>query len=149
MFTKTFIKIFHSIQEMGLFSLFQNLTLGNASANPKWYLYLTISWATSCQYQSVSKILPKYSKRFKSYRHFSKSSQTGRGQNLHKLSGNKIKCMIIGHSVKFNIKFQLTFLESCNHIRSHFLDQTKRIFWSNRFLRWLSGMRAGLRFDER
>ena len=43
-----------------------------------------------------------------------KSSQTGRGQNLHKLSDDKIKCLIIGHSIKFNFKFQLTFLGSCN-----------------------------------
>ena len=51
-------------------SLFQNLNLGNASANPK--LHLTISWAISCQYQCVCKILSKYSKRFKSYRHFTR-----------------------------------------------------------------------------
>ena len=44
-------------------------------------------WATSCQYQCVCKILSKYSKRFKSYRHF---SRTGRGQNLHKQIGDKI-----------------------------------------------------------
>ena len=69
MFTQKFIKIFNSVQEIGLFSLFQNLNLGNASANPKWYL--SVSWATSCQYQCVCKILSKYSKRFKSYRHFS------------------------------------------------------------------------------
>ena len=43
-----------------------------------------------------------------------KSSQTGWGQNLHKLSGDKIKCLIIGHSIKFNFQFQLTFLGSCN-----------------------------------
>ena len=93
-FTQKFIKIFHSIQEIGLFSLFRNLNLGNASANPK--CHLTISWATSCQYQCVCKILWKYSKRFKSCRHFfheqtgvkiftnrpaSKSSQTVRWQN--------------------------------------------------------------------
>ena len=42
-----------------------------------------------------------------------KSSQTVQGQNLHKLSGDKIKCLIIGHSMKFNFKFQLTFLGSC------------------------------------
>ena len=52
-------------------SLFQNLNLGNASANPKWRL--TISWATSCQYQCICKILTKYSKRFKSYQHFSRT----------------------------------------------------------------------------
>ena len=44
----------------------------------------------------------------------SKSSQTGRRQNLHKPSGDKIKCLIIEHSMKFNFKFQLTFLGSCN-----------------------------------
>ena len=43
-----FIKILHSVQETGLFLLFQNLNLGNASANPKWHL--TIPRATSCQY---------------------------------------------------------------------------------------------------
>ena len=44
-------------------------------------------WALPCQYQCISKILSKYSKRFKSYRHF---SRTGRGQNLHKQSNDKI-----------------------------------------------------------
>ena len=85
MFTQKFIKIFHSVQEIGLFSLFQNLNLGNASANPKWHL--TIPWATPCQYQCVCKILSKYSKRFKSYQHF---SRTARGQNVHKRSKDKI-----------------------------------------------------------
>ena len=117
MFMQKFIKIFHSVQEIGLFSIFQNLNLGNASANPKWHL--TISWATSCQYQCVCKILSKYSKRFKSYRHF---SRTSRLQNIHKLSGDKIKCLIIGHSMKFNFKFQLTFLGSCNKRLYHDLN---------------------------
>ena len=44
-YTKVY-QIFHSVPELRLFSLFQNLNLGNASAIPKWYL--TISWATSC-----------------------------------------------------------------------------------------------------
>ena len=139
---QNFIKIVHSVQEIGPFSLFQNLNLGNASANPKNVIsqslsldlvninvyakvyqniplsssdraiftfsefeprqrlgqsqrHLTISWATSCQYHCVCKILSKYSKRFKSYRHF---SLTGRRQNLHKQAGDKIKCLIIGHS---------------------------------------------------
>ena len=65
-------------------------------------------------------ILSKYSKRFKSYRHF---FAKGRGQNFHRQSkdkiftncpGTKIKCLIIGHSMKFSFKFQLTFLGSCN-----------------------------------
>ena len=127
LFEPVFITIFHSAQEIGPFSLFQNLELGKAStdenvisqflgldlvninvyakvyqnipfssrdrSSPKWHL--TISWATSCQYQCVCKILSKYSKRFTSYRHF---SRTGRRQNLHKLSGDKIKCLVIGHS---------------------------------------------------
>ena len=93
---KKFIKIFHSVQEIGLFSLFQNLNLGNAPANPKWHL--TISWGTSYQYQCVCKILSKYSKRFRVidiFRHF---SRTDRRQNRHKLSGDNIKCLIIGYS---------------------------------------------------
>ena len=43
-----------------------------------------------------------------------KSSQTDGWQNLHKRSGDKIICLIIGHSMKFSFKFQLTFLGSCN-----------------------------------
>ena len=35
-------------------------------------------------------------------------------KNLHKLSGDKIKCLIIGHSMKVNLQFQLAFLGSCN-----------------------------------
>ena len=51
----------------------------------------------------------KIFQRFKSYGHF---SRTGGRQNLHKLSGDKIKHLIIEHSKKFN--FQLTFLGLCN-----------------------------------
>ena len=109
MFTQKFIKIFHSVQEIGLFSLFQNLNLGYASANP--IHHLIISWATSGQYQCVFKILSKYSKRFKSYRHF---SRTGWWENLLKQAGDKIKCLIIGHTMKVNLQFQLTFFGSCN-----------------------------------
>ena len=36
------------------FHCFQNLNLGKTSTNPK--CHLTISWATSCQYQCVCKI---------------------------------------------------------------------------------------------
>ena len=36
------------------FHCFQNLNLGKSSTNPK--CHLTISWATSCQYQCVCKI---------------------------------------------------------------------------------------------
>ena len=52
---QNFITMFHSVQEIGPFSLFQNLELGKASTD------------------------------------------------------DKIKCLIIGHSMKFNFKFQLTF----------------------------------------
>ena len=60
---QNFITIFHSVQGIGLFSLFLNLNLGKASASPKWHL--AISWATSYQYQCVCKIVSKYSKRFR------------------------------------------------------------------------------------
>ena len=110
MFTQKFIKIFHSVQEIGLFSLFQNLALGKASTNDS--CHFAISRTRCRQYQCVCKILSKYSKRFKSYRQF---SRTGREQNLHKLSGDKIKCLIIGHSMKVNLQFQLTFFGSCNN----------------------------------
>ena len=109
-FTQTFIKIFHSVQEMGhfhffriwrsakprpminvnlqflgldlftinlsakfyqnipnslrgKFHFFQNLNLGTTSTNPK--CHLTISLATSCQYQCVCKISSQYSTQFK------------------------------------------------------------------------------------
>ena len=41
------------------FHCFQNLNLGKTSTNPK--CHLTISWATSCQYQCVCKISSQYS----------------------------------------------------------------------------------------
>ena len=50
------------------FHCFQNLNLGKTSTNPK--CYLTISWATSCQYQYVCKISSQYSTQFKRYGHF-------------------------------------------------------------------------------
>ena len=42
---------------------FQNLNLDKTSTNPK--CHLTISWATSCQYQCVCKISSQYSTQFK------------------------------------------------------------------------------------
>ena len=45
------------------FHCFQNLNLGKTSTNPK--CHLTISWATSCQYQCVCKISSHYSTQFK------------------------------------------------------------------------------------
>ena len=68
MFTQTFIKIFQSVQEIGPFSLFQNLALGKASTDDK--CQFAIPWARSFQYQIVCKILSKYSKRFNSYLSF-------------------------------------------------------------------------------
>ena len=50
------------------FHCFQNLNLGKTSTNPK--CPLTISWATSCQYQCVCKISPQYSTQFKRLRHY-------------------------------------------------------------------------------
>ena len=110
---QNFITIFHSIKEIGLFSLFQNLALGIASPNDK--NHFEISWTRCRQYQCICKILSKYSQRLKSYRHF---SRTGRGKNLHKLSGDKIKCLIIGHTMKVNLQFQLTFFRVVQ-LKSH------------------------------
>ena len=50
------------------FHCFQNLNLGKTSTNPK--CHLTISWATSCQYQCVCKILSQYSTLFNRYGYF-------------------------------------------------------------------------------
>ena len=61
---QNFITLFHSVQEVGPFSLFQNLALGKASTDDK--CHFAIPWARSFQYQIVCKILSKYSKRFNS-----------------------------------------------------------------------------------
>ena len=50
------------------FHCFQNLNLDKTSTNPK--CHLTISWATSCQYQCVCKISSQYSTQFKRQGHF-------------------------------------------------------------------------------
>ena len=50
------------------FHCFQNLNLGKMSTNPK--CHLTISWATSCQYQCVCKISSQYFTHFKKQDHF-------------------------------------------------------------------------------
>ena len=103
------ITIDHSVQEIGPFSLFQHLELGKASTDEK--CHFAISSARSCQYQCLCKSLSNYSKRFKSYRH---SSRTVPGQNLNKLSRDKIKYLIRWHILKVNLQFRLTFLGSCN-----------------------------------
>ena len=64
MLTQKFIQIFHSVQEVEPFSLFQNLALGKASTDDK--CHFAIPWARSFQHQIVCKILTKYSKLFKS-----------------------------------------------------------------------------------
>ena len=43
---QNFITIFHSVQEIALLSLFQNLELGKASTDEK--CHFAISWARSC-----------------------------------------------------------------------------------------------------
>ena len=45
------------------FHCFQNLSVGKTSTNPK--CHLTISWATSCQYQCICTIPSQYSTQFK------------------------------------------------------------------------------------
>ena len=65
---QNFIIIFHSVQEIGPFSLFQNLELGNASTNKK--CNFAISWARCCQYQCLRNSLSKYSTQFQRWGHF-------------------------------------------------------------------------------
>ena len=87
MFTQKFIKIFHPVQEIEPFSLFQNLALGKASTDDK--CHFAIPWARSFQHRIVCKILSKYSKRFKS-----KFSLFFQNSNLGKTSTNP-KCHLI------------------------------------------------------
>ena len=51
------ITIFHSVQEIALLSLVQNLELSKASTNEK--CHFAISWARSCQYQCLRNSLSK------------------------------------------------------------------------------------------
>ena len=48
MLAQKFIKIFHSVQEIGPFSLFQNLALGKASTDDK--CHFAIPWVRSFQH---------------------------------------------------------------------------------------------------
>ena len=82
MFKQQFIKIFHSVQEIGLFSFFfffffQNLELGKASTDEK--CHFAISWARACLYQCLRKSLSKYSTQFKrlGYFHFFQNLNLG------------------------------------------------------------------------
>ena len=67
MFLQNFIKIFQNRLRVK-FHCFSEFNLGKTSTNPK--CHLTISWATSCQYQCVCKISSQYSTQFKRYGHF-------------------------------------------------------------------------------
>ena len=51
---QNFITIFHSVQEIGPFSLFQNFELSKASTDGKFPF--AISWARSCQYHVYAKV---------------------------------------------------------------------------------------------
>ena len=57
------ITIFNSVQEIGPYSLFQNLELGKDWTDEK--CHFAISWARSCYYQCLLKSLSKYSTQFK------------------------------------------------------------------------------------
>ena len=107
---------------IGPFSLFQNLELGKSSTYDKYHF--PISWDRACQYQCVCKKLSNYSKRLKSHRHLSLFVQSVRVQNLHKLSGDKIKCLIIGQTLKVSLQLRLTFLGLCNCRLIGIMDQT-------------------------
>ena len=119
MFTQKFIKIFHSIQEIRLFSLLIIVTSAKPRPNTNDILqslgqHLVNINAYAKFYQNIPSGL-----RFIDIFHEQAGDKifTNRsGQNLHKLSGDKIKCLITGHTMKFNFQFQMTFLGSCNFI---------------------------------
>ena len=116
MFTQKVIKIFHSVQEIGLFSLFLDFEprqrLGKSQMtfdNPLGYiLSISMHMQNFINIQNGLRVIHIFQNK-----PGTKSSQTVQGQHLHNLSDDKIKCLIIGHSMKFNFKFQLTFLGSC------------------------------------
>ena len=60
---QSFITIFHSVQELGPLSLFQNFELGKASTNEK--CHFAISWTRSCHHQCLCNSLSKYFTQFK------------------------------------------------------------------------------------
>ena len=76
MFTQNFIKIFHSVQEIEPFSLFQNLVLGKASTDDK--CHFAISWARSFQHQIVCKILSNIPNDLRVIFHFFQNLNVGR-----------------------------------------------------------------------
>ena len=76
MFTQRFIKIYHSVQEKGPFSLFQNLALGKASIDDK--CHLVIPWAKTFQHQIVCKILPNIPNGLRVKLHFFQNLNLGK-----------------------------------------------------------------------
>ena len=68
MYMQNFITIFHSVREIGPFSLFQNLELDKTSTDEK--CHFAISWARFCLYQCLRRSLSKYSTQFKRWGHF-------------------------------------------------------------------------------
>ena len=64
MFTQKVTKIVHSVQEIGPFSLFQNLALGKASTDVK--CHFAILWPRSFQHQIVAMFTQKFIKIFHS-----------------------------------------------------------------------------------
>ena len=62
---QNFITIFHSVEKIGPFLLFQNVEIGKASTDEK--CHFAIFWPRSCQYQCLRKSLSNYSTPFKRY----------------------------------------------------------------------------------
>ena len=76
MFTQKFIKIFHSVQEIGPFSLFQNLALGKASTDDK--CHFEIPWARSFQHQIIAKFYQNIPNGLKVKFHFFQNLNLGK-----------------------------------------------------------------------
>ena len=105
---QNFIKIVHTVQEIGPVSLFfQNLELGKASTDEKWHL--AIPWAISCQYQYVCKALSKYSVWLKSYGQFTMTTEGHTSQTDYRQTQTDNRQITQKQSRSFHSCLWLTF----------------------------------------
>ena len=98
---QNFITIFHSVEEIGQFSLFQKLELGKASTDDKCNFAISCARSCQCQCAQFYQNIPNASRVVGIFRELPENSQIDRG---------RIRT-IIGH---LKVNLQLTFSGSCN-----------------------------------
>ena len=109
MFTKKKkFKIFHSVQEIEPFSLFQYLALGKASTDDK--CHFAIPWPRSFQHQIVYNILSKYSKRLSFHFFFQNLNlgKTSTNSKCHLTISWAISCQYTNVYTKFHHNIPLS-----------------------------------------